>query len=148
MAKSKKYTSTEEYKWIFAKLKAKCSQQNWDFYYMHGSKRTQGVAYAIDEPNDSAVRMVRLADSSSIFTTESKVLLNATNLCKNARGKQLICTDSLSVIKEMQNVNHKNATICSIRETLIIINNNNIILLAQTPEIEKGLGRFFKLWNV
>ena len=57
--------------------------------------------------------MDRLADSSSIFMAESEALLYATNVCKNVRY-------SLSVIKAIHNVNHKNATICRIRETLII----------------------------
>ena len=120
MAKSKKYTSTDEYNCIFAKVKETFSQQKWDFYYTNGSKTPQAVAYAIVGPNDSPVRIIRLADSSSIFTAKSETLLYDTSFCKNVKRKHLICTDSLSVIKAIQNVNHKNAIICSIRKSLII----------------------------
>ena len=78
--------------------------------YTDGSKQDEKVACAVISPNftDS----IRLPDSSSIFTAEAKAIDIALYHIRDQPEKQfIIYSDSLSVLKSLKNLDHRNPLI-------------------------------------
>ena len=78
--------------------------------YTDGSKQDEKVACAVISPNftDS----IRLPDNSSIFTAEAKAIDIALYHIRDQSEKQfIIYSDSLSVLRSLKNLDHRNPLI-------------------------------------
>ena len=80
--------------------------------YSDGSKQDEKVACAVISPNftDS----IRLPDNSSIFTAEAKAIDTALyhNIIRDQPETQyIIYSDSLSVLRSLKNLDHRNPLI-------------------------------------
>ena len=78
--------------------------------YTDGSKQDEKVACAVVSPNftDS----IRLPDNSSIFTAEAKATDIALYHIRDQPEKQfIIYSDSLSVLRSLKNLDHRNPLI-------------------------------------
>ena len=78
--------------------------------YTDGSKQDEKVACAVISPNftDS----IRLPDNSSIFTAEAKAIDIAMYYIRDQPEKQfIIYSDSLSVLRSLKNLDHRNPLI-------------------------------------
>ena len=78
--------------------------------YTDGSKQDEKVACAVISPNftDS----IRLPDNSSIFTAEAKAIDIALYHIRDQPEKQfIIYSDSLSVLRSLKNLDHRNPLI-------------------------------------
>ena len=91
-------------------LEIKSSYKHYISIYTDGSKQDEKVACAVISPNytDS----IRLPDNSSIFTAEAKAIDIALYHVRDQPEKQfIIYSDSLSVLKSLKNLDHRNPLI-------------------------------------
>ena len=87
-------------------LEIKSAYKHYISIYTDGSKQDEKVACAVNSPNftDS----IRLPDNSSIFTAEAKAVDIALIHIKDQPEKQFIYLDSLSVLRSLKNLDHRN----------------------------------------
>ena len=91
-------------------LEIKSAYNHYMSIYTDGSKQDEKVACAVISPNftDS----IRLPDNSSIFTAEAKVIDIALYHIRDQPEKQfIIYSDSLSVLRSLKNLDHRNPLI-------------------------------------
>ena len=91
-------------------LEIKSAYKHYMSIYTDGSKQDEKVACAVISPNftDS----IRLPDNSSIFTAEAKAIDIALYHIRDQPEKQfIICSDSLSVLRSLKNLDHRNPLI-------------------------------------
>ena len=91
-------------------LEIKSTYKHFMSIYTDGSKQDEKVACAVISPNftDS----IRLPDNSSIFTAEAKAIDIALYHIRDQPEKQfIIYSDSLSVLKSLKNLDHRNPLI-------------------------------------
>ena len=78
--------------------------------YTDGSKQDEKVACAVISPN--FMDSIRLPDNSSIFTAEAKAIDIAPYHIRDQPEKQfIIYSDSLSVLRSLKNLDHRNPLI-------------------------------------
>ena len=78
--------------------------------YTDGSKQDEKVACAVISPN--FMDSIRLPDNSSIFTAEAKAIDIALYHIRDQPEKQfIIYSDSLSVLRSLKNLDHRNPLI-------------------------------------
>jgi ribonuclease HI len=91
--------------------------QGYKKVFTDGSK--QGAAVAAAAVTDGKVLVKRLPDNASIFSAESQAILLALEIISQSYNKDyLICSDSLSCIKSIENRDLKNPLILKILEHL------------------------------
>ena len=91
-------------------LEIKSAYKHYMSIYTDGSKQDEKVACAVVSPNftDS----IRLPDNSSIFTAEAKAIDIALYHIRDQPKKQfIIYSDSLSVLRSLKNLDHRNPLI-------------------------------------
>ena len=91
-------------------LEIKSAYKHFMSIYTDGSKQDEKVACAVISPNftDS----IRLPDNSSIFTAEAKAIDIVLYHIRDQPEKQfIIYSDSLSVLKSLKNLDHRNPLI-------------------------------------
>ena len=91
-------------------LEIKSAYKHYISIYTDGSKQDEKVACAVISPNftDS----IRLPDNSSIFTAEAKAIDIALYHIRDQLEKQfIIYSDSLSVLRSLKNLDHRNPLI-------------------------------------
>ena len=91
-------------------LEIKSAYKHYISIYTDGSKQDEKVACAVISPNftDS----IRLPDNSSIFTAEAKAIDIALYHLRDQPEKQfIIYSDSLSVLRSLKNLDHRNPLI-------------------------------------
>ena len=91
-------------------LEIKSANKHYMSIYTDGSKQDEKVACAVISPNftDS----IRLPDNSSIFTAEAKAIDIALYHIRDQPEKQfIIFSDSLSVLRSLKNLDHRNPLI-------------------------------------
>ena len=91
-------------------LEIKSAYKHYMSIYTDGSKQDEKVACAVISPNftDS----IRLPDNSSIFTAEAKAIDIALYHIRDQPEKQfIIYSDSLSVLRFLKNLDHRNPLI-------------------------------------
>ena len=91
-------------------LEIKSAYKHYMSIYTDGSKQDEKVACAVVSPNftDS----IRLPDNSSIFTAEAKAIDIALYHIRDQPEKQfIIYSDSLSVLRSLKNLDHRNPLI-------------------------------------
>ena len=91
-------------------LEIKSAYKHYMYIYTDGSKQDEKVACAVISPNftDS----IRLPDNSSIFTAEAKAIDIALYHIRDQPEKQfIIYSDSLSVLRSLKNLDHRNPLI-------------------------------------
>ena len=94
--------------------------------YTDGSKQDEKVVCSVISPNftDS----IRLPDNSSIFTAEAKAIDIALYHIRHQSGKQfIIYSDSLSVLKSLKNLHHRNPLIQQILKYYYLLVSKDII---------------------
>ena len=80
--------------------------------YTDGLKHYEKVACAVISPNFMDSYCIRLPDNSSIFTAEAKAIDIAHNHIRDQPEKQfIIYSDSLSVLRSLKNLDHRNPLI-------------------------------------
>ena len=92
------------------KWEIKSAYKHFMSIYTDGSKQDEKVACAVISPNftDS----IRLPDNSSIFTAEAKAIDIALYHIRDQPEKQfIIYSDSLSVLRSLKNLDHRNPLI-------------------------------------
>ena len=91
-------------------LEIKSNYKHYLSIYTDGSKQDEKVACSVISPNftDS----IRLPDNSSIFTAEAKAIDIALYHIRDQSEKQfIIYSDSLSVLKSLKDLHHRNPLI-------------------------------------
>ena len=99
-------------------LEIKSTYKHYMSIYTDGSKQDEKVACAVISPNftDS----IRLPDNNSIFTPEAKAIDIALYHIRDQPEKQfIIYSDSLSVLKSLKNLDHRNPLINKFLENII-----------------------------
>ena len=99
-------------------LEIKSAYKHYISIYTDGSKQDEKVACAVISPNftDS----IRLPDNSSIFTAEAKAIDIALYHIRDQPEKQfIIYSDSLSVLRSLKNLDHRNPLIQQFLENII-----------------------------
>ena len=103
-------------------LEIKSTYKHYISIYTDGSKQDEKVACAIISPNftDS----IRLPDNSSIFTAEAKAIDIAHYHIRDQPEKQfIIYSDSLSVLRSLKNLDHRNPLIQQIFRNFSFLRN-------------------------
>ena len=88
--------------------------------YTDGSKQDEKVACSVISPNftDS----IRLPDNNSIFTAEAKAIDIALYHIRDQSEKQfIIYSDSLSVLKSLKDLQHRNPLIQQILKKILLL---------------------------
>ena len=91
-------------------LEIKSAYKHYMSIYTDGSKQDEKVACAVVSP--SFTDSIRLPDNSSIFTAEAKAIDIALYHIRDQPEKQfIIYSDSLSVLRSLKNLDHRNLLI-------------------------------------
>ena len=91
-------------------LEIKSAYKHYISIYTNGSKQDEKVACAAISPNFTA--SIRLSDNSSIFTAEAKAIDIVLYHIRDQPEKQfIIYSDSLSVLRSLKNLDHRNPLI-------------------------------------
>lgn len=122
----KSTTANETYKQMFLEITNPEKIKNWNLIFTDGSKTEFGTAFAVVDENGSTVCKGLLAHFCSVFSAEAIAILRAIQLANNK--EIIICTDSLSAISAIKNINNNTPVIKSIRDKLIA-NENQLKLL-------------------
>ena len=115
-------------------LEIKSNYKHYLSIYTDGSKQDEKVACSVISPNftDS----IRLPDNSSIFTAEAKAIDIALYHIRDQSEKQfIIYSDSLSVLKSLKDLHHRNPLIQQILKKILLSFRfkRNCVLLASQP---------------
>ena len=101
--------------------------------YTDGSKQDEKVACSVISPNFTY--SIRLPDNSSIFTAEAKAIDIAHYYIRDQPEKQfVIFSDSLSVLKSLKDLYHRNPLIQPILKKILLpfgFKRNHILLASQ-----------------
>lgn len=114
----KKYSSPDTLKQYHLQIFNEWKQNKWTFWYCDGSKSEAGNGFAIVEDNGLIIKKGLVPHYSSIFTSEITTIEEALNL-KPPRKKLVICSDSLSSINAIKNLNNNEPLVTKIRESLL-----------------------------
>ena len=100
--------------------------------YTVGSKQDEKVACTGISPNFTD--NIRLPDNSSIFTAEAKAIDIALYHIRDQSEKQfIIYSDSLSVLKSLKDLHHRNLLIQQIRKKYYYLSVSNEIIFCWLP---------------
>ena len=117
----------------FLEIKSKCKHHL--SIYTDGSKQDEKVACSVISP--SFTDSIRLPDNSSIFTAETKAIDIALYHIRDQSEKQfIIYSDSLSVLKSLKDLHHRNLLIQQILKKILLPFGfkRYYILLASQPQ--------------
>lgn len=98
------------------------------FLFTDGSKLSDGASYSVTTEKEIISCQI-IPEYTSVFTTELAAILAACNHASKKRGKYIVCTDSLSSLKAIQNVNYHNHYTNSIRKIINKYKTDKLILL-------------------
>jgi len=117
---------------IFLKefLETKHKLKNYTLIYTDGSLSKEIIGYAITTES-STIKLGVLPEYSSVYAAEATAILDAIEISLKTRGKTCICTDSLSVVEGIKNIENSTYLISKIRS--LIINNFPKIKLLWVP---------------
>ena len=113
-------------------LEIKSSYKHYLSIYTDGSKQDEKVACSVISPNftDS----IRLPDNSSIFTAEAKAIDIALYHIRDQSEKQfIIYSDSLSVLKSLKDLHHRNPLIQQILKKYYYLSASKEIVFCWLP---------------
>ena len=113
-------------------LEIKSNYKHYLSIYIDGSKQDEKVACSVISPNftDS----IRLPDNSSIFTAEAKAIDIALYHIRDQSEKQfIIYSDSLSVLKSLKDLHHKNPLIQQILKKYYYLSVSKEIVFCWLP---------------
>lgn len=100
---NKNNTNPIQYHAMFNEVKNKYS--NYTFIYTDGSKINQNISYSITLENE-IIKISIIPYYSSIYSAEIIAISEAINLVKHKRKKVAICSDSLSALNSIANINN------------------------------------------
>ena len=103
----------------------------WSKVFTDGSKGNGCTAFAVVDENYDTLINGSLPEYASVFTAEAEAILCAVKLIIKSKKNTLVCTDSLSTLQAVLNVNNKDLTISEIRD--IITANTKFIKLVWIP---------------
>jgi ribonuclease HI len=113
----KRNTSNEVLKTEFNKKINKYKQKGYEAYYTDGSKTGDGYGCAVIE--GSNVHRFRCHSYSSVYSTELFAVSRAINIAdRRKKTKIIICTDSLSAVKGIQDSQTKHPLVKEIQDQL------------------------------
>lgn len=102
---------------LFAEESAKLADATWLF--TDASKNNNCVGFAVVNKDNIILSAGVLPECSSVFTAEATAILRASEIAHTNRGKYVICTDSLSTLEAIKNLNCHNKIISDIRSLSI-----------------------------
>lgn len=114
---NKNTTPPEVYRKQFLQLKSEQSNKT-SFVYTDGSQMNESTGYAITSETE-VLKMGLLPTYSTVFSSELIAIHEAILLLKTRRGKFMICSDSLSSLNAIKNVNNNTYHVVEIRNLLI-----------------------------
>lgn len=116
-ALTKASTPNEIYQQMFLETLTAEKEHNWKFVFTDGSKTNFGTAFAVVDENGDILSKGLLPHFATVFSAEATAILEATVLADSF--KTVICTDSLSTLTAITNINNKTSIIVAIRDKLI-----------------------------
>ncbi|XP_075157695.1 uncharacterized protein LOC142230962 [Haematobia irritans] len=115
----KKHTPLVEFCSLFKEISSSFTNKKWNLLFTDGSKTQTTTACAVINHKLQTDFMAILDENTSIFTAESAAIYWTLNKYKNVRGKFILCSDSQSAIKAIQNINNRSIIVSKIRDILI-----------------------------
>ena len=112
---SKTSTTIDTYKQLFLEIKNK--YRHYNFIYTDGSKTQNHVGYSVTT-TDHTLKISTLPLYSTVYTAEIIAILEAIKYAHSQRGKFAICSDSLSSLDAIANINNTNYYSTQIRHLL------------------------------
>jgi len=112
---NKQNTPATTYQQLFRSLQS--SYPHHKFVYTDGSKADGISGFSITDENN-LLKSGLLPMYSSSYTSEITGILEATKLCQGKSGKHAICTDSLSSLNSIKNLNKHSYYFTSIRNII------------------------------
>ena len=113
-------------------LEIKSAYKHYISIYTDGSKQDEKVACIVISPN--FMDSIRLPDNNSIFTTEAKAIDIALYHIRDQPKKQfIIYSDSLSVLRSLKNLDHRNPLIQQIFRKYIYLSAFKEIVFCWLP---------------
>lgn len=94
-------------------------ENNWIILFTDGSKCEEGTSFAIVDANNNLLSSERLPSFFSIFSAEALAVLKATQIVSKSKKKTVICSDSLSTLAAIKNVNNRSPFTGKIRDNII-----------------------------
>ena len=128
-------------------LEIKSAYKHYMSIYTDGSKQDEKVACAVISPNftDS----IRLPDNSSIFTAEAKAIDIALYHIRDQPEKQfIIYSDSLSVLRSLKNLDHRNPLIQQIFRKYNYLSSFKEIVFCWLPSHTNIRGKNLLIWKL
>ena len=122
---SKSTTTSDIYKQMFLEIQNKYKDHK--FIYTDGSKTQNHIGYSVTTTN-TTVKISTLPQYSSVFTAEIIAITEAIKYAHTQRGKFAICTDSLSSLDAISNLDNSSYYSNLIRK-LLNDKKNKVILI-------------------
>jgi ribonuclease HI len=120
-------TSNEVLKTEFNRRIAKYRQENYTTYYTDGSRTDDGYGCAVIE--GSNVYRYKCHSYSSVYSTELFAISKAIQTANTRHNTRIVvCTDSLSAVKGIQDTQTKNPLVIQIQDQLIETNCSVVIM--------------------
>lgn len=88
------------------------------FLYTDGSRTNNGTSYGVVNNKRTLINSI-LPEFSTNFSAEIIAIYEAIKLIRNSRGRYAICTDSLSALDAIKNVNNDQIYPSLIRQAII-----------------------------
>ena len=107
------------FKLLFKEVTSTYKKDRWSLIYTDGSKTNAHVGFAVVDENGYTLKRGLLPQHATVFEAEAVAIIEALKLCKNSATKQIICTDSRSVLDATLNQKNKNFSIIIIQQLLI-----------------------------
>ena len=124
-------TSNVLYCSLFSYVSSDLKNKGWKFIFTDGSKSPDNTSFAVTREDGYILSIGTLPELSSIFTAEAFAILQATKTTTHRRGKFVICSDSISVLRAISNPNNNSPLISEIRNKISMMPNK--LKLMWTP---------------
>ncbi|XP_055915320.1 uncharacterized protein LOC129948370 [Eupeodes corollae] len=118
---NKANTSNSVYCSLFSDISSELKKDGWEFIFTDGSKSLSHTSFAVTSENGFILRIGSLPESTSIFTAEAFAILHALKITMENSGKFIICSDSISVLRAINNPNNNTDLISSIRNKIAMM---------------------------
>ena len=116
---AKNNTPPNIFRSLFHDISDPLRSKGWKIVFTDGSKIQHSTSFVATYEDGSLLAIGILDNSASIFTAEAIAILNTATITSKLPGSFVICSDSLAVLKAIQNPNNTTNIISKIRDHLI-----------------------------
>jgi len=116
---SKNSTSAEFYQRLFAEITDSIDIRDRKKIFTDGSKSESSTTFAVVHEDGTLISRGMIGNDCSVFTAEALAIKEAVSYAIKEKGKFLICSDSKSSVKAVENIQNNDRIVSFIRDACI-----------------------------